>query len=1431
MQTILKFVTITFVVGFTTCTGTFCAAQENDIVRFIRIMAPISRIADLLRDGDEPYIGFSKKTFDEIVEISRSNNPKRNIPLHFDTISLRGVLRDASALEGDGTLRVRSTKKTIPLKQLGFWLTNARLANDEQITIGSAGLFPFLEFPDSENKDVSDDSTGTPQVENIRNVRFQWSMNGRKDTSNNIMFDIQTPPCTDIRLELDIPSQWVPHCPDAVISRVVDQESTSDSPGIQGSSPQKTSRKWKISLGGRNRSVLTLSQESTASQIRDMGAIRQSLSYNLGAAGLDLKSEVPFEKPFDSATSLIVELDDPLRVVSIKYAGIPIQWTEIPESSDAGIRKLIVSIPQSEGRLIINACCPITLNESWKLPGIKLRSSRHYWSETKTELLVNDPLLVSDLYTNDACQIVPQQILRTQGWNGKEYAFQHYDSNSSVSVELTLQSSKLFWKSGTVVDWEDDRITASVSYDFTSIQSKSHLVEMVCQPGWTLDMNSIESFPKGEILFWEGTNTSANERVSLLPYELLKNDSIVDPLPKYLQNADSEKNDAITASQAKSLFVYMKRPTKLRLTGYRSPPQTGSLLATDLLPVRLKNTESLGYNSGTAIGGMQSEIGFGKHLIAFGTQSSNRLKPIPPHGQVPRQLTASDPLIRECFTESNLPVGYDIFVFDPGFRMVRVKLDRMKISYDSNITCNLTLHGKNLLQKYRFNCTPRGNRIDRIIVHFSQDSSVPWTWSLGNEPNQLLAVRELSADERIGIACPPGGSVWEIILPIPRSGAFELVAQRELVVEKQIAIPFAVLPESVANQVEIEIDSPYESGIDIVNMRLKSIPISAPPINEYPTVRAAFRYDPSNHEDTLEQPSLILRPGANERIAPFAWVWVLKLDSIFETNGIVRQHATFFIENRGQKQIEITLPGNVQSDDILAVWIGNKKTTWTQFDSNGETENSDEPQRIFLTLPEKQRFVSVMLEYLCIEKPLVYRKKVRPVFPKMDLPVLSETWIAWTPSGFQTFLRGRPEGLIVSENDRKGDFRLIPELSLTSNLPGNAAFTKPFDPLSVESWQGVLSFDKRREHCKAVAEKLVETLGNDLKINSYRKQVSDAAKSTTDSDVTRQTEDSNQLTWGNVFGNFDFLADVFGNSPNIGVPRIKVDWIALRRIGVFPTTPIALSNMATPRISGHATLEQAGISVLFYDERSVLITSALNAAKYQRGLESLVGDRVKIMRSGPLAEKFRDSFVTNQPPQWISFSTWNNRATGQSYPWQNTFSSTRIATVTSGWSAIELRKTDAQGGIYVAYGPAMVALCWFAFVSVVILSRSKRFSNMPVLVVMVFFFGILAKLLSPYYAVIPSGACFGALCGLGFVLVRRQPSKRELSKKSLLDRQTQVFDDSSEAVYEVKELRPFKNNRPVQSKSFFDSLQEDSDGSSSNATTDPFIPAEKPAIP
>lgn len=1270
--------------------------------------------------GNNRYLRIKKETFDQWFERFGRD---ANLPEKLDSpnsslqsIVLEARLENQQLVDGLGYLRFRHTSEqpeSVNLKPLGIWIGE---------TFWSDGTEAELARTADEQFEMKVPGSGI--------VRFKWSLRGRSDSNRNTLFELVFPRGPLIELHLELPEDLVPRSSAGPVMEFSPEQVPSP-PGF---------RRWRIPLGGNNISQLTIQPRVSSRTIQEKNGIHQRLTYDITPQGLDLSARFLFENIPSRTNEIIIELDGPIRLGSGPETNeteksrsrslIPLrvyqgtlyqqgrnacEWTLLPDS-EKGTSRILVKLrdePGNEARILnIDAQCPIPWGEPWGLPGMRIDAPNMFWTETSATVQLMSPLIARELRPVRARQTLPS-ISRT---DREVFSFLYFDEQSHILIDLANDEPRFKWDSGTFVRWSRSEILGTQAADFSIPDGRTFFLELPLNPRWTID--SIESVPKGSIQNWEVVETPPS-------------DSLLEPMNR--------------------LRVYLRWPLEsersLRLkfgARYTSTSEPDSVRHLVPIPSRTGN--------GT------------QHLLAIEPGSNYRLRfpPLSNHEEIPFE-DAFAYSIRQYFSESPDSASTVIALNERTLDAHPV-LEALNPSFTAEIRCDLGLRKNGYSQSYTFKCVPNQTRIERIIVRFSEQADTEWRWSLGSEGETALHSRRIPPAERRELGLQGEGDFWEIRPGTARSGSIVLSASRSGVLNAPKSLPLASLPEAASQHAEIVLDSPVATNIKIHNKGVRTLPERINERRHYQTVRSAFLYDPAEDIGSAESPLILLEPEDVKLVpqTPTAWVWSLELASMYEPNGIVRQRAVFHIENRGKDKINITLPVGVGGDDIHAVWVDDTQVPWHQEIDSASSDLADKTGRslVSLFLPERERYTCVYIEYSTTETPLIDRRKLRPHFPEIDIPILSGNWLTWVPPDYHLFF---PENSSGETTLRQVINRLFfPLRNDPEGGPHNPS--KPMNPFSMGEWKRTVFTDQERSETLGAARRFLEALGQEsiLRERSANREGEDwdiENKIPATGLFVREPE----VSWGELLGNNDFLLRAFEH-PN---PEIYIDRIGLNRLGLARSTIVPCPDVDDALARGSAILEQADLTILFLDKDKLILTSALVAAMHRNELDPLEGDRTWLISNGEILVSFHQVFReggedgTNR--SWTPLEEWLGDAAKVTNPWARTRKATRFSSMVPGWTAHITKIGEADNGLYIVHLNSVSTFRWIAMFLVLTLTWRRPFSNLSFLFFLLCVFGVLALAVSPYYVGIANGAFFGTIASIFFAMVRTEPRPKRKS--------------------------------------------------------------------
>ena len=1186
--------------------------------------------------------------------------------------------------------------RRFPLTPLGLWLSSPTLDDGTEATISltSTGETSLV-VPESAFRQAK-----------TKRVRFQWSLRSPVDTQGQLLFDFQLPRCVSKEIRLDLPPSMTPSVPVGIILQD-EEESTFEY------------KRWRILLGGNSQTTVTLSFDERFGTTQKT-AVRQLVVYDMSVQRMTTTARVSsFDKTASLPSDLLLELEAPLQPTEVLYGDQAVPWTIYFPTGDSSAVQILINlsnIDRSDHReLSVISQAPYPTDHLWRLPRVRILSSNVFWKETRGVVVVQRPLLTNKLLPTRAIQVAPR--LSADQTERDVFAFQYFDADSQLSVDLGHFLPEIVVDTATQISWGNNEITGNLTLDASPSEGDCYALEFVLSPRWTID--SVKCPFGDDVRSWD-----------------------------ILDDPETEVRDpAALSTKNKILTILLKRPLRpkegirLQIGGrYYPSPSQQDFNPTELVPLLLERKRGE------------------RHFIALNTDSPYRFtfaSPIPPAQETSDVV---DPRIRARFAEP--PLG-TVLPLDSQALELRFSLEALKPNYAVDITETVLLGGNEVRPTFSFRCQPTDSSVDRLYVHFFPPPEKPWDWTTKDESAGPIQARLLSESEVEDLLPAFGprnildelkrGETWELRLAAPQSQTFEIRATTTIPGGQPIPIPLAYFPLAESQKAEIVVESPREYFYQLVNHRLTSIPIASPNWNQYQIVRAAFRYDPREEVLFSSEPPLLIVPQNPEDVPAAAWVWSLRLDSQFEAEGFVRNFALLLIENRGKNVLRISLPDRGRSEDVLAVWVDDIGGGWSTETGKSEASNS-----LTVPLPEGRRFVSVALEYSFRDAPLTHKRKLYPHYPRVDVPVLSMNWTSWFPPEYDVSPRQRGESPEPS---------FVP-LAINKLLTGGR-----FDPFSRNDWNALLTKRQRREKAVAASHAFFRWIGRSQVERKETTNGNGASVPNRTGTTWEQILSDEQLLT-------ELLIAELENDPRIlrrsgkGPIRatVKIDRHAVTALDVFPSASVFRSNSSDAAVRGSDAFDQAGLVLLVcpdgdHDgsgEYAFYITSFLSTAIHRNPDVELLGNRVRFL-SQPLTESETVGQPFEEPlspslqtgtPQWVDLGQWLREAVPPLSPWSVSSQIIRLAPVAPDWTAFEMSPTGSLAPLYIVRLKTDTTYYWLAFLAMLTLTWRRPLSSPLMLLSFLFLLEIIARNVAPCYLALPSGAFLGALVSLGFTLVR-----------------------------------------------------------------------------
>ncbi|MGQ9576098.1 MAG: hypothetical protein ACUVUC_12345 [Thermoguttaceae bacterium] len=881
-------------------------------LRFRRVYVPEDRIKDWPR-GTVRYVPIPRAEFEQLVDAARL---PAGFPAGWPAQALASAQYTAR-LSGDALVDGEAVWQLGQLVQSPALvaLDPCGLAIEEAVWTGEEGRPARLA--------AGQDGKLVLVAERAGRLHAKWSLRGRRDPLGWLEFALELPACPASRLVVDMPEDLAPLVEHGVVIR---------EPGAgEGMS------RWRIELGGQNRSKLRLLGAEKLDPIQSRNTVREATTYDFSLAGLDMSVQWTLDVPSVPLGRLALELDPEVELIGATCLGSPIRWSPGPTRGEGAKSRAILEFPEplrgSSRLLRLAARAPLQTGRRWRLPA--LRPEGLFWEEGRATLLIPATLVLQDLAILDGRQTATGRLTPPRA--GESIEVQYFSPEAGTEVLLGFPDASPQAVSGVRLQLSGVHAAARVAAALRLAQGERFQLEAEVAPMWAVE--TVETFPSEALGQWDfQPGTSGAGR--------------------------------LTVRLARPLAP--SRPIRLVAVGrYLHSPTERPLTAEDLRPLRPLGVRGAG------------------PLLALETAEPYEPQ-ITPAGQLPRvDPETLTPEIRELLGEP-LPEG----LFD-GQRLsdqVRLTLQPRRPRYSGAIRVEAIVADRALVESYRVRCVPESGRVDRLVVRCCPARGGALPWVLVGEPGEPLSVQLKRPDGSGGDR--PECETWEIRLPRARSGPFELQAARSSPFTGPMGVSLACLPGAASQQGTLLVGSTGPTLVRVENRRLAAVQDETVAAEQRGPVLGSFRYDPVAELGAGDGQGLVLFPGDPSLSPPAAWVWHCELDSCYGADGSGRHVATYRLENSGCQRLPIALPWPLTGQNVRGIWIDQSPVRWQRAAQAADG-------RLEVPLPAGRRYPVLSIDFLTEGPPLGIVGWLEPLLPLPEIPMLERTWTVWLPPGYQ----------------------------------------------------------------------------------------------------------------------------------------------------------------------------------------------------------------------------------------------------------------------------------------------------------------------------------------------------------------------------------------------------------------------------------------------
>jgi len=459
-------------------------SAERGELRFRRVYFP-----EGMKDwpkGDVKYLPMDAEEFDRLIEAIQKTAPGGPAQSSVGLVEARyeARLKGPALLQGSATLNVSQSIASAML----MTLDPCNLAISRAQWVTSDGDPAVMGLTDNGKLQVLAERSGQ--------MKFDWSLNGRQDSTGGVSFAIALPPSPANRLRVEMPAGLAPTVDHGIV--------TDEGPVDLGF------HRWRLDLGGRSECRLRLVKAGSEEARRQTVLASRSSTYDFSLLGVNLSVTLNIEAHREPLPKVVLGLDPSLELVSVSTGDGPLSWNVAGNRGDKA-RQMTIELPPSlqEGAtsLTLRAFAPLSTAGPWKLPrmifhGIDSRTSTIHLS-------VQSPLHIDRLDTH-GCRQTGVAAWKTSV--GEQMDFESFDADAAIDVSMSQRSPDVQAVSATATRLGQGKMNSRVTTDFRTRDGPVFSLAAEVLPNWTID--SIESQPTDGLDDWSLSRGDAR-RVSI----------------------------------------------------------------------------------------------------------------------------------------------------------------------------------------------------------------------------------------------------------------------------------------------------------------------------------------------------------------------------------------------------------------------------------------------------------------------------------------------------------------------------------------------------------------------------------------------------------------------------------------------------------------------------------------------------------------------------------------------------------------------------------------------------------------------------------------------------------------------------------------------------------------------------------------------------
>jgi len=696
-------------------------------------------------------------------------------------------------------------------------------------------------------------------VEKSGRLSFDWSLEGKFDSSGAMRFEIALPSAARASLTLNAPNEY-----EVIVSNALLESDEQDS---------RSGRSHRIELGGHGKTRILMVPATVVESPSGQAFVEQFNHYKLDTQGFSLQTRQDFrvmEKAF-THTTIDIEVDEGLHPTEVKLDGREVAWT-----FGQGGRTLQIHLEQplspfSRHQFELQGVGAFPLGEARKLPSFRTLDAQWLSTRAQVDLAPGLRLEMLDIAGGEL------EELGELGESGAGVRAVCTFDEPRGHIRLAAAKQQPRLDAERVLAWKvsESEARGNLNAKLTSSNGEIHQVNIAVGPHWEFSESDIHV---------SAQSTGSEEQPQPVKHRLW---------PPTVQGgfdgqmATLSFDPPLNPGQTYSVQIAARREHPL-------PPRSFPLQQ-----LMFAEFPAADWRETIAAVGAVTPISV---QLRRGDSQLKSVSARELDEPTTQWLGATSPALVVKSTET---VGD-----------ARLFISRRAPRVKTHIESRVVIRPNAVDESYAVRCIPDSAGITSLQITMSPPRETALDWEFPPEiVDEGVEVRRLPVAERADMG--PAPELWEINFKRGQASPFEFTAQRVSAVSLAEGAPLSLMSTvgGVTQQGRVSVAAERRLGLSLNTHNVESL---APSVAERSSdsnevVWGAYRYSPTPAITALDAR---IEVASDDGSPGHAFAWAMLLESKLGNGDFAVHRAAWLVDNQGARSVQIRMQDDCRVQSI-----------------------------------------------------------------------------------------------------------------------------------------------------------------------------------------------------------------------------------------------------------------------------------------------------------------------------------------------------------------------------------------------------------------------------------------------------------------------------------------------------------------------------------